>query len=79
MAVTDAHCHPTDLDYMSADYDAVDIGALAAMATDVENQDKVKKLGEDRPWKAGNLSARTSRGRGEGEGEGTSIVSCFGA
>jgi hypothetical protein len=49
--VTDAHCHPTDLDISAEDYDAVKLGGICAMATTPEDQGKVANLGQGRPWK----------------------------
>jgi hypothetical protein len=49
--VTDAHCHPTDLDISAQDYDTVKLGGLCAMATTPEDQGKVLALGQGRPWK----------------------------
>lgn len=74
--MTDAHCHPTDLKYELSEYDAVSIGAIAAMATDVENQEKVKALGAARAWRSDTLSS--SSGRQRVGGRGTSVISCFG-
>jgi hypothetical protein len=74
--VTDAHCHPTDLDYGTDDYDGVQLGAVAAMATDVENQSKVEALGEARGWRQGCISS--SESRQQRQGKGTSVISCFG-
>lgn len=74
--MTDAHCHPTDLEYGTEEYDQMQIGAIAAMATDVENQEKVKRLGNERAWRGGCLSAK--EGREGGKSKGTSVVTCFG-
>lgn len=74
--MTDAHCHPTDLDYESPDYDEVIIGAMAAMATEVENQGKVKALGAQRAWRSETDSSSKSRQRSNGKG--ASVISCFG-
>jgi hypothetical protein len=49
--VTDAHCHPTDLDISAEDYDSVKLGGICAMATTPEDQGKVATLGQGRPWK----------------------------
>jgi len=48
--VTDAHCHPTDLDQTDDVYTAVQLGGLASMATVIEDQEKVEKLSQARPW-----------------------------
>ena len=49
--MTDAHCHPTDLDIFAEDYDTVKLGGICAMATIPEDQGKVQALGQGRPWK----------------------------
>lgn len=69
--VTDAHCHPTDLNITSDEYDSVKLGGVGAMATIPEDQDKVMYLGSERGWKQGESS--TSRKVGP------RVVSCFGA
>jgi hypothetical protein len=73
--VTDAHCHPTDLDIAPEDYDAVKVGGIGAMATVPEDQSKVAALREERGWRAGDLSsAKNTRSRRYGP----RVVSCFG-
>jgi len=49
--VTDAHCHPTDLNPSESDYATVSLGGLAAMAT-ADDQEAVASAGEERPWPA---------------------------
>lgn len=60
--MTDAHCHPTDLDLPSSDFDDVQLGGMCAMSTDPWNQEKVMCLGEDRIWgdKLGSPSSSSS-------------------
>lgn len=69
--VTDAHCHPTDLNITSDEYDAVKLGGIGAMATVPEDQDKVLNLGHARGWPAGEAE-------GSQRGRGPRVVSCFG-
>jgi len=66
--VTDAHCHPTDLDISAEDYDSVKLGGICAMATTPEDQGKVLALGRGRPW-------RTSESK---SAVGPRVVSAFG-
>lgn len=70
--VTDAHCHPTDLEHHGSVYDEVKLGGLAAMATEPENQDLVNDLGADRRW-----DSRAKRTQTEDK-SGPRVVSCFG-
>jgi hypothetical protein len=70
-SVTDAHCHPTDLDMPKNSYDENKLGGIAAMATMVDDQDRVKELGGRRAWKADQPSA-------SGSGAGPRVVACFG-
>jgi hypothetical protein len=73
--VTDAHCHPTDLEIAPEDYDAVKLGGIGAMATVPEDQSKVAALGQARGWRAGNLSSvKNTWSRRYGP----RVVSCFG-
>lgn len=46
--MTDAHCHPTDLNISIEEYDAVQLGEICAMSTTPEDQTKVKALGQSR-------------------------------
>lgn len=69
--VTDAHCHPTDLDITSEEYDQVKLGGIGAMATVPEDQDKVMSLGGQRGWQQGESSTSHRNG--------ARVVSCFGA
>lgn len=48
-AVTDAHCHPTDLSPSDDEYAAVSLGGLAAMATN-DDQEAVRALASKRGW-----------------------------
>ncbi|GFZ50248.1 hypothetical protein JCM24511_08004 [Saitozyma sp. JCM 24511] len=77
-AVTDAHCHPTDTPLSSPEYDKVHLGALAAMATIPEDQDRVTALSEQRPWEGGTASPATPRTQGKGKANGPRVVACFG-
>ncbi|ORX38041.1 hypothetical protein BD324DRAFT_624286 [Kockovaella imperatae] len=67
--LTDAHCHPTDLDQPASAYDATSLGAVAAMATEPENQPKVRSVALARPWKKGDTKPSSS---------GSRIIACFG-
>lgn len=70
--MTDAHCHPTDLDITSDEYDQVKLGGIGAMATVPEDQSKVAALGADRGWNEGDSSTPKH------EVSGPKVVSCFG-
>ncbi|EIW72316.1 hypothetical protein TREMEDRAFT_66816 [Tremella mesenterica DSM 1558] len=49
--VTDAHCHPTDLNLDEEDYYHVPLGGIASMATIPEDQEKVMTLARSyHPW-----------------------------
>lgn len=69
--MTDAHCHPTDLEITADEYDAVKLGGFGAMATVPEDQDKVMALGRDRGWD----QEETKKGESS---KGPRVVSCFG-
>lgn len=74
--MTDAHCHPTDLDLDPAEYDAVKLGGITAMATAVDDQTKVKALGTSRPWRKGQvIPAESSSAEGV---KGSKVITCFG-
>ena len=66
--MTDAHCHPTDLDIPVEDYDGVKLGGLCAMATTPEDQGKVLALGQRRPWRTSGFTSSS----------GPRVVSSFG-
>ncbi|WWC73400.1 uncharacterized protein I206_107367 [Kwoniella pini CBS 10737] len=70
--LTDAHCHPTDLNQTLETYDNVKLGGLASMATIPTDQDRVKSLSRDRPW-----NSKRDKGKGK-EGKGVGVVACFG-
>lgn len=69
--MTDAHCHPTDLNLDEEDYDNLKLGSIAAMATMVDDQEKVKDLGKRRAWKAGDGINRAGKA-------GAKVITCFG-
>lgn len=69
--MTDAHCHPTDLDITREEYDEVKLGGIGAMATVPEDRVKVLNLGRERGWSV-EESEGCSRRRG------ARVVSCFG-
>lgn len=68
--VTDAHCHPTDLEHVQEVYNHVQLGGLASMGTIIDDQKKVLSLGEQRSWMNGELGKRDTVG--------PRVVSCFG-
>lgn len=72
--VTDAHCHPTDLDMADEDYAGVKLGGLGAMATVPEDQDKVRAIGTKRGWRRDGGSEEA----GGSSQSGVKVVSCFG-
>ena len=85
--VTDAHCHPTDLNYSQEVYDDVSLGGLAAMATVPEDQGKIKVLYRHRPWSAPSTSSTaiiddypdtSSAPKDTGDSKGPRVVACFG-
>ncbi|WVQ79538.1 hypothetical protein IAT38_001637 [Cryptococcus sp. DSM 104549] len=87
--LTDAHCHPTDLTHSAEVYEAVQLGGLAAMATDMANQDKVRDLSETRPWlvdgheeereaATGDAGKDGRKRTGKGQNGGVGAVACFG-
>ena len=75
--VTDAHCHPTDLDLLPEDYDGVGLGALAAMATVPEDQDRVTSLSSSRPWTT-SPDTNTASSSSSTQPKGPRVVACFG-
>lgn len=68
--MTDAHCHPTDLDQTAETYDNVKLGGIAAMGTIPEDQPKVARLGSERGWKERSIDRDGT--------ESARAVSCFG-
>lgn len=68
--VTDAHCHPTDLEITKEEYDHVKLGGIGAMATVPEDQAKVYNLGSERGCSRGESS--------DSKITGPRVVSCFG-
>jgi hypothetical protein len=71
-AVTDAHCHPTDLDQTQETYDTVALGGIASMATIPEDQAKVASLAKERGW----ISSGSTHGVRIRKG--VKNVACFG-
>lgn len=77
--MTDAHCHPTDLNITPGEYDTVGLGGIAAMGTVVGDQGKVRRLGEERGWRVRVPNERECLGKvSEGSREGPRVISCFG-
>jgi Tat protein secretion system quality control protein TatD with DNase activity len=66
--VTDAHCHPTDIVHPDEKYAAVQLGGLAAMATN-DDQAAVKALAEARGWPASSTTSPIP---------GPKVIACFG-
>lgn len=69
--MTDAHCHPTDLNLDQNCYAENKLGGIAAMATLVEDQDRVKELGGSRP-------ARKDISQDGRKTSGPRVITCFG-
>ncbi|GMK54904.1 hypothetical protein CspeluHIS016_0114900 [Cutaneotrichosporon spelunceum] len=67
--LTDAHCHPTDINYSDATYASVPLGGLAAMATN-DDQDAVNALAEARGWPSSSATPWPIPG--------PKVVACFG-